>query len=67
MSKFERWEFSYAYDDVVGLHCVRWNDSSAVTTLPNCIGLYPLDRVERFSKNEKKTDPRGKTKPDQSI
>ena len=33
LSKLERGEFSYAYDDVVGLHCVRWNDNSVVTTL----------------------------------
>ena len=57
MWKLERGEFSYAYDDVVGLRCVRWNDNSVVTTLSNCIGLYPLDRVERFSRNEKKRIP----------
>ena len=67
MSKLERGEFSYAYDDVVGLHFVRWNDNSVVTTLSNCIGPYTLDRVERFSRNEKKMDPCGKIKPDQSI
>ena len=54
MSKLERGEFSDAYDDVVGLHCVWWNDSSVVTTLSNCIGPYPLDRFERFSRNGKK-------------
>ena len=54
MSKLERGEFSYGYDDVVGLHFVRWNDNSVVTTLSNCIGPYPLDRVEQFSRNEKK-------------
>ena len=57
MSKLERGEFSYAYDDVVGLHFVRWNDNSVVTTLSNCIGPYTLDRVERFSRNEKKWIP----------
>ena len=57
MSKLERGEFSYAYDDVVGLHCVRWNDNSVVTTLSNCIGPYPLERFERFSRNEKKRIP----------
>ena len=51
-SKLERGEFTYAYDDVVGVHCVRWNDNSVVTTLSNCIDPYPLDRVERFSRNE---------------
>ena len=57
MSKLERGEFSYAYDDVVGLHCVQWDDSSVVTTLSNCISPYPLDRVERLSRNEKKWIP----------
>ena len=57
MSKLERGEFSYAYDDVVGLHCVRWNDNSVVTTLSNCIGPYPLERFERFSRNGKKRIP----------
>ena len=57
MSKLERGEFSYGYDDVVGLHFVRWNDNSVVTTLSNCIGPYTLDRVERFSRNEKKWIP----------
>ena len=46
MPKSERGQFSYAYDDIIGLHCVRWNDNSVVTTLSNCIGPYPLDRVE---------------------
>ena len=54
MSKHERGEFSYAYEDVVGPHCVQWDDSSVVTTLSNCISPYPLDRVERLSRNEKK-------------
>ena len=33
MSKLERGEFNYAYDDVDGFHCVQWNDNSVVTTL----------------------------------
>ena len=57
MSKLERGEFIYAYDDVVGPHCVRWNDNSVVTTLSNCIEPYLLERVERFSRNEKKRIP----------
>ena len=57
MSKLERGEFSYEYDDVVELHCVRWNDNSVVTTLSNSIGPYPLDRIERFSRNEKNRIP----------
>ena len=57
MSKLERGEFSYAYDGVVGPHCVRWNDNSVVTTLSNCIEPYLLERVERFSRNEKKRIP----------
>ena len=52
--KLERGEFGYVYEDVFGLHCVRWNDYSVLTTLSNCIGPYPLDRVEQFSRNEKK-------------
>ena len=53
MSKLERGEFSYAYD-VAGFHCVQWNDNSVATTLSNCISPYRFDRVERFSRNEKK-------------
>ena len=53
MSKSERGDFSYAYDDIVGLHCVRWNENSVVTTLSNCIGPYPLDRVERCKEKKK--------------
>ena len=57
MSKLKRGEFSYAYDDVVGFHCVRWNNNSVVTTLSNSIGPNHLNRVERFSRNEKKWIP----------
>ena len=56
--KLERGEFSYVYEDVFGLHCVRWNDYSVLTTLSNCIGPYPLDRVEQFSRNLKKKKKR---------
>ena len=73
MSKLERGELSYAYDYVgelsyaydyvVGLHFVRWNDNSAVTMLSNCIGPYPLDRVEWFSRNEKRWIPVARPNP----
>ena len=42
MLKFERGEFSYAYYDVAGLHCVQWNENNVVTTLSNCLNPYPF-------------------------
>ena len=64
--KLERGEFSYVYEDVFGLHCVRWNDYSVLTTLSNCIGPYPLDRVEQFSRNLKKNKKNGSLWEDQT-
>ena len=64
--KLERGEFSYVYEDVFGLHCVRWNDYSVLTTLSNCIGPYPLDRVEQFSRKKKKKKKNGSLWEDQT-
>lgn len=50
----ERGFFSYAFDDSMGLHCVKWYDNSVVTLLSNCTGPFPLGAVDRFSRKEKK-------------
>ena len=50
----ERGFYSYAFDDSMSLHCVKWLDNSAVTLVSNCTGSFPLDSVERFSKAKKK-------------
>ena len=50
----ERGFYSYAFDDSMSLHCVKWLDNSAVTLVSNCTGPFPLDSVERFSKAKKK-------------
>ena len=54
MKRKQRGTVSYVFDDVIGLHCVRWMDNSIVTTISNCTGPYPLDKVERYSRKESK-------------
>ena len=47
MERSPHGNYSYAYDDSVGLHCVCWKSNNVVTMLLNCIGPYPLEKVER--------------------
>ena len=54
MKNMPRGSMSYAFDKMIGLHCVRWIDNSIVTSISNCIGPYPVDKVERYSRKEKK-------------
>ena len=46
--------YSYAFDDSMSLHCVKWLDNYVVKLLSNCTGPFPLDSVEHFSKAKKK-------------
>ena len=54
MKKKERGEHFHIFDKNVGAHLVRWNDNNVVNCLSNCIGLLPLEPVERFSRKESK-------------
>ena len=54
LEKQEHGFYSYAFDDSMSLHCVKWLDNSVVTLLSNCIRPFPLDSVERFFKVKKK-------------
>ena len=38
MERSPHGNYSSAYDDSAGLHCVHWKDNSVVTMLSNCIG-----------------------------
>ena len=55
MKKKERGEYEYMYDKNLGLHLVKWNDNSVVNCLSNCIGVHPLEGVDRFSRKDRKT------------
>ena len=54
IEKHDRGYFSYAFDNSLVLHCVKWRDNSIVTLLSNSRGPYPLNTVERFSRKQKK-------------
>ena len=63
MEKQERGFFSYAYDDSMQLHCIKWRDNSVVTVLSNCFGPEPLNSVERFSRKLSKKVTIAQPKP----
>lgn len=50
MEKQERGSYSYAYDDAMQLHCIKWRDNAVVTVLSNCYGPEPTNSVERYSR-----------------
>ena len=55
LSQHHKWRrVITAYDDSLSLHCVKWMDNSVVGMLSNCIGPYPLEKVERFSRKGKR-------------
>ena len=43
LEKREHGFYSYAFDDSMSLHCVKWLNNSVVTLLSNCTGPFPLD------------------------
>ena len=57
LEKKEPGFYSYAFDDSMLLHCVKWLDNSTVTFLLwhfHCTKPFPLDSVEHLSKAKKK-------------
>ena len=54
MAKKKRGAFSYAFDEEVGLHCVRWMDNSVVKVISNCTSSYPTENVDRFARSEQR-------------
>ena len=44
--------YSCAFDDNVGLYCVHWKEISVVAMPSNCIGSYPLQTVDRYSRKD---------------
>ena len=54
MEKQERGYFSEAFEESLGVHCVKWFDNAVVTMLSNCAGSFLDQQVERFSRRHKK-------------
>ena len=54
LMKKQRGVFSYSFDSAQSIHCVNWLDNGVVNLMSNSIGPHQLNRVERFSKREKK-------------
>ena len=46
MEKKDCGSFTYAFDDSMRIHCVKWKDNAVVTLLSNCKGPFPLQRVD---------------------
>ena len=55
MAKQERPTYDYFFDEQNKVFAVTWKDNISVKDMSNNEGLHPMQKVSRWSKNEKKS------------
>ena len=54
VKKLPRGSFDYSYDSTVGLIVARWNDNNVVNVVSSHVGISPVQKVKRWSKQQAK-------------